>query len=544
MTSLKETRLNDHTQEIVRDSNLQELNPLGRVPNVGLKEFRKNNSKINRYLWYQTARIEKHLKEKNYDAIVLIFLMLLKNSISYQILLFHKTKSYWYWKKPEEVVIKDFTKTVNKLRSFDLTLYLKRFYVIKNKLDSNRQGMKFDPESNPLLPGEKLRPIGSPELPSAVISKAFTNIIGYMFEDDRGGHKLNYMASQHGYRPNKGVYSAILGVIKEYLEDPSVHVMEYDFKSYFNKVAINWVRYKLEEKSSMLANLVGSMLLKVEYIFDDIEKENELTVYGVKQIKNKLYPLILRSGLPQGLSMSPLLSTLAQEFAPVHPGNKAYADDGLFLSKDPEEFYYYMESLGGYGVSIEDSKTKSVDKTKEIKFCGVYINFSQEYVRYERSKCGFKESRLEEWLKQVASHYGKQPYRWEWDIEPSAMINKFRISWRDIPLYDLVLTYIKGLWDWSQHKGKMYIIGKGFYDITHSSTYCINELIEISKGLEFKKKKAIKIPVFTEQETVEVKKQNYLETFYDVNVFEGTNNFSEHIEMVNLLKRKMELEES
>jgi len=42
--------------------------------------------------------------------------------------------------------------------------------------------------------------------------------------------------------------------------------------------------------------------------------------------------------------------------------------------------------------------------------------------------------------------------------------------------------------------------------------------------------------------TFEIPKQNYLETFYDVNVFEGTNNFSEHIELVNLIKRKMELE--
>jgi hypothetical protein len=48
--------------------------------------------------------------------------------------------------------------------------------------------------------------------------------------------------------------------------------------------------------------------------------------------------------------------------------------------------------------------------------------------------------------------------------------------------------------------------------------------------------------VFTDLPQDEVKKLNYLETFYDVNVFQGTNNFAEHIEIVNLLKRKMELE--
>jgi hypothetical protein len=165
------------------------LNPLGRVPNVGLEEYRKNNNKINRYLKYQEVRMNNHLKSGNIDAIVLIFLMLLKNSISYQIVLFHRTKSYWYWKKPQEVIKKDFIKTVDKLHSFDLTLYLKRIYVIKNKFNSERQGQRYNPESNPLQEGEKLRPIGSPELPSAVISKAFTNILTYIFEDSRGEGK-------------------------------------------------------------------------------------------------------------------------------------------------------------------------------------------------------------------------------------------------------------------------------------------------------------------------------------------------------------------
>jgi len=94
MTTLKKLILNDHTQEVDREVNLQTLNPLGRVPDVGLEKFRKNNKKINRYLWYQESRLHNHLKAGNYNAIVLIFLMLLKNSIAYQIVLFHRTKSY------------------------------------------------------------------------------------------------------------------------------------------------------------------------------------------------------------------------------------------------------------------------------------------------------------------------------------------------------------------------------------------------------------------------------------------------------------------
>lgn len=94
MKTLKKLILNDHAQEVNGESNLQDLNPLGRVPNVGLERYRKNNYKINRYLKYQESRIHKHLSVGNYNAIVLIFLLLLKNSLSYQLVLFHRTKTY------------------------------------------------------------------------------------------------------------------------------------------------------------------------------------------------------------------------------------------------------------------------------------------------------------------------------------------------------------------------------------------------------------------------------------------------------------------
>lgn len=534
-SSLKKLILNDNTGQIGGSPNLHGVNPLGRVPNVGLESLRNNNKKINRYLLYQERRLLRHLNEGNFEAVVLIFLILLKNSLSYQILLYHRAKSDWYWKKSASKVNDEFINVVNKLRAWDLTLYLKRFYVIKNKIDGDRNGLRYDSVSNPLQAGEKLRPIGSPDIVSAVISKAFTNIITFIFNDSRG-------LSQHGYRPELGTATAIMQIINLYISNPGCYIMEFDFKSYFNKVSMNWVRYKLESKSMILSNVVGSILLKLEYIFKDLEKENELSFYGLKSVKGKTRPLIVRSGLPQGLSMSPLLSTLAMEFAPSHPGLVMYADDGIFISDDPEEFYFYMESLGGYGVSIEDSKTKLIDKSKPVKFLGFLINFEEEYVEYEGHRCAFNDKSLMEFLKKVTSVYGKKPYRWEWNIEPESYIQKFRIGWKELPIFDLIMTFFLGWLDWSSYKGKRYIAGKGFFDIINSSSYCINLLFENSKGFDFKRKAKLSIPVFNTIPQVEVLKQNYLETFYDVNVISGTNNFSEHIELVNLAKRKMELE--
>jgi hypothetical protein len=156
---------------------------------------------------------------------------------------------------------------------------------------------------------------------------------------------------------------------------------------------------------------VGELIIKLTYNFKELEKESELHFYGFKNVKGKMKPLIVRGGMPQGLSMSPLLSTLAMEFIPPHPGLCMYADDGLFFSDDPEEFYFFMDSLGGYGISVAEDKTKLVDKTKDIKFLGCNINFEKEYIEYEGKSIKFSDKNLEKFLKTVSSQYCKKKYR-------------------------------------------------------------------------------------------------------------------------------------
>lgn len=93
MTTLIKSLLSDHKSKYGSTPILRGVHPLGRVPNVGLESRRKGNKRINRYLQYQEKRLVKHLLECNYRAIVIITLILLKNSLSYQIVLFHRVKS-------------------------------------------------------------------------------------------------------------------------------------------------------------------------------------------------------------------------------------------------------------------------------------------------------------------------------------------------------------------------------------------------------------------------------------------------------------------
>jgi len=119
---------------------------------------------------------------------------------------------------------------INKLRSYDMKLYLHRFYVIKNKINNDRNGKKYE-KGMQLQSGEKLRPIGSPDLPSAVISKAFTDCTTFIYESDRPN-------TQHGYRPEKGVSTVLSEIIKHYLKNKEAAIVEYDFKSYFNSISL------------------------------------------------------------------------------------------------------------------------------------------------------------------------------------------------------------------------------------------------------------------------------------------------------------------
>lgn len=87
-----------------------------------------------------------------------------------------------------------------------------------------REGME-------LLPTEKLRPIGCPDRESAAISKAFTNLLTFLYEADRSH-------AQHGFRPNRSIASAIEQIVEKYKRNKDHYIIEYDFKSYFNSVQL------------------------------------------------------------------------------------------------------------------------------------------------------------------------------------------------------------------------------------------------------------------------------------------------------------------
>ena len=66
-----------------------------------------------------------------------------------------------------------------------------------------------------------------------------------------------------------------------------------------------------------------------------------------------------RTGLPQGLSVSPILATLAIELLEPPKGLVMYADDGLVMgqTRERDDIIAWLEKLRTMGIEIEPKKS-------------------------------------------------------------------------------------------------------------------------------------------------------------------------------------------
>lgn len=462
--------------QIQKDSRwwVDSLGLIGRLPHFARGETLANVKKANRYLALQEKRIVSHISKGNLEAAFLIWMMVLKTSTSYQTVLFNRVCKGWYYKWEKKVTDRILMKAINKIRQFDMTLLINRFYIIKNRNDSERNGKLFEGE---LLPGEKLRPIGAPNFESRMISKALTDVMYAFTESSRS-------TEQHGYMRNRGTWSACLQVVDHLKRGYSGY--EFDLVSFFNQITPYIVHKKLEACHPPLRKLIGKILRKIEYRWEDLQKEAELQQNSSGRVT--------RWGLPQGLSMSPLLATLCLE-AFGRPNHMVmYADDGIFFYKGEngkKEFEEWIQRIQGYGVILSPEKSHDID-AKHFKFCGVDFYPAENTLGFQGRLISWHDKNLEKWLKGVAQFYGKQPKSWEWKIAKNAYIRDYKL---DLTEFEKVLVYARG-WLWNNlWKGYRAFKGsKEVWDVTASSSWCCNELLET---LKLGKPKLAKIKAFS-----------------------------------------------
>jgi len=465
--------------------------PLGRLPSWyrrGDGDSVKQNFKSNRYLAHQERRIKNAVYNKQYKKATLIWFMLLKCSKTYQICLINRTFKEWYYKLQKEQADKLVKEIMNKLRSFNLWLLLKRFYVIKSKLDPKRNGMTYKGE---LLEGERLRPIGAPEYPSRVLSKSMTDLIYVLFWEKFARH-------QHGYRRCRGTYSALYGVIHMLRKHKNIEIYEFDFKAFFNMVRPSWVYRIMLARGQILAEVIARMLIQVEYRFKELFEEEELKVTYKVEHQGTIIPRIVRKGLPQGLSLSPLLATLVLELFKAPKGLFMYADDGLFLGTTEaiQKFKKWLQDVELTGAIVAKDKTGIVTK-RRFRFLGCWIDRDAETIETpEGVILSWWTPSLKDKLKQVSPRlYVKVEEEWSWDIHPDSYLGRYgAVDGLGVLTYMIIFLYstIKK----QPYKGYRFFWGIGFVDTIASSSKCVDLLSRYSKGFNLKDIKAFNKQTF------------------------------------------------
>jgi len=421
--------------------------PLGRLPMWLSKTVEKsrytNCKKANRYLMYMENRLFKLHSEKKYELIVIIWAILLKRSRSYQMCIFHRTRKDWYWKLSEKQAVKSLKSFMNKCRIWDMKLELERFYL--SKPDSIRL-----PKDHVFGENEKFRPIGSPTYESRMVSKALNDLAYFVLHDDLS-------TFQHAYRIGRGVHTALIEVWLRIVVLKHTNIREFDLKSFFNNVTIDWVIQYLYTKSKLLAIWVRQIYTLLEYKFErdvrTLPREAEMRMISgpiirKKKVKKKWKTIskmmFRRKGLPQGLSVSPILATAVLKFLPKLEGLVMFADDGLIIKEkgeDGADIDYWMECLAQMGIMIEPSKSGSVGDN--FKFLGIEFDLKEEEVRYKDSKYSWKgkntnsfavAQEIYQWFKLVGQYYGKKTRRL--NMKYSSTINYNKI-WTEFTVQEI-----------------------------------------------------------------------------------------------------------
>lgn len=408
----------------------------------------------NRFLQYQASRIQAALSEGKVEKAVLIWMCLIKTSRAYQTLCYVKCRKQWYIKHDASKVRQELIQVMNKCRKFDLTMDLKRFYIQK--------------------PNGKYRPIGSPTIASKVIAKMLTDMWVTISEPHRS-------RMQHAYRPNKGTWSAIEDVIRKIDQmKEGDEIYEFDLKGFFNSVNRHNIHEAALRYSQLLSNCVRNVVDYTRYTFGELLQETELIKVDYKHWKAKSKQSIYRSGMPQGLPLSPLAATIALENVIEMPELTLYADDGILIGGN-DKFKEFVKKSIEVGAEIAPEKTRIIKD--QFKFLGVIINVKDRIIETENSWISWDDNDLTNWLKKHSSMYSKIPENWDWEVDGGSFIKKREVFLGDIGLWKWVMVKVLGV----EFKGLKYTGSGGIYYVQTSSSDCSEDLLKESVAYKLKK---------------------------------------------------------
>jgi len=155
-------------------------------------------------------------------------------------------------------------------------------------------------------------------------------------------------------------------------------IIEFDLKGFFNTIKRHSVQDAAGRFSLLLGNCVRHIIDNTRYVFEELKPETELhRINDYTHHKYKKAIPIYRTGVPQGLPLSPVAATMALENEVNMPEMVMYADDGILIGKK-DKFTEFVKKAIRVGAEVAPEKTKEV--TGEFKFLGLTFNLEKETV--------------------------------------------------------------------------------------------------------------------------------------------------------------------
>lgn len=304
----------------------------------------------------------------------------------------------------------------------------------------------------------EMRPLGIPNVSHRILNSLWASFIYALTETD-------IMDNQHGFRKNRGTWTAWRQIINELKENgwENMHIYEFDLKGFFNtinpkvlylslgKYGMGLYKYVTLVNRCSIAKFGKEFFHELEYKFQ--------AIYGDRNILTK-------NGLPQGAPWSPLLASLTLgKIGFASSTLIMFADDGIIMRKkktqQPLKDIMFHPFFATSGVRFALDKCKVVED--ELNFLGCKLILSTRQLVTPEGTWD-AETLTDQQLKKIAgrTYRTDQVDKWTWKEVPRSLLSQLP------SVHDTWLNQLRYLGKWILEQfGINYRFGLGKNLIRH-----------------------------------------------------------------------------